>query len=57
MKTITFDKLRHLSFCNSPKMPQKVIHDGIVKQWVGIGWVDEGKPTAAQVKLLPKVVK
>lgn len=33
----------------------KVIIDGVVKQWVGIGWVDEGKPTPKQLKTLPIV--
>lgn len=38
-KTITYSELRRLEFCNSPKLPQRVVHDGVVKQWVGVGWV------------------
>lgn len=34
----------------------KVIHNGVVKQWVGIGWVSEGEPTKAQKETLPQVV-
>lgn len=33
-----------------------VILDGIVMRWVGIGWVDEGKPTAKQRASLPVAV-
>jgi hypothetical protein len=44
VSTITFSELRRLSFCNSSKLPQKVVHDGILKEWVGIGWIDIGKP-------------
>lgn len=33
-----------------------VIHDGMVKQWVGIGWVTEGKAKAADRKAYPTVV-
>jgi hypothetical protein len=38
-KTIKFSTLRRLSFCNSPKCPQRVIHEGVVKEWVGFGWI------------------
>ena len=27
----------------------------VVKRWVGIGWVDEGEPTAYQIRTLPVV--
>lgn len=33
-----------------------VILDGTVRKWVGIGWVDEGKPTKEQKRTLPVVV-
>lgn len=33
-----------------------VILDGTVRRWVGIGWVDEGKPTPSQRRILPRVV-
>jgi hypothetical protein len=26
-------------FCNSKSLPQTVVDDGVVKQFVGIGWV------------------
>ncbi len=46
-KTIKFSELKRLSFCNSSKLPQKIIVDGQVKEWVGIGWLDiDDKPSA-----------
>jgi hypothetical protein len=44
LRTITYSELQRLSFCNSSKLPQKVVHDGILKEWVGIGWIDIGAP-------------
>jgi hypothetical protein len=35
----------------------KVIDEGIVKQWVGIGWVDEGPEEYPRDKNLPRVVR
>lgn len=35
----------------------RVVVDGRVKCWVGIGWVDEGDPTPAQLRSLPLVVE
>jgi len=42
--TITRSELARLSFCNSDKLPQIVNIEGRLKEWVGIGWVDIGKP-------------
>jgi hypothetical protein len=33
----------------------KVIHNGKVKQWVGIGWVEEDTATEEDYKLIPEV--
>lgn len=38
------------------KRIHSVILDGTVRDWVGFGWIDRGKPTAAQKKVLPVVV-
>ena len=38
------------------KRISKVILDGTVRNWVGFGWVDEGKPTAVQKRTLPTVI-
>ena len=35
---------------------RKVILDGRVKEWVGIGWIDLGVPSDADRLLLPEVV-
>lgn len=35
----------------------KVIIDGRVKEWVGIGWIDLGVPSDADRLLLPEVVE
>lgn len=34
---------------------RKVIIDGRVKEWVGIGWIDLGVPSDADRLLLPEV--
>ena len=47
-KTIKLSKLQRLAFCNSDKLPQVINHDGVRKRWVGIGWIDEGKPTGRE---------
>lgn len=39
------------------KRIQAVILDGTVRRWVGIGWVDEGKPTQRQLKTIPTVIE
>ena len=44
-KTIKFDELQRLSFCNSKRLPQRIVHDGKVKEWVGIGWITPNDQT------------
>lgn len=34
----------------------KVIHNGVVKEWVGIGWVDLDPATAADFLKFPEVL-
>lgn len=34
-----------------------VILDGQLKEWVGIGWIDIGKATAADVEKYPTVIE
>jgi hypothetical protein len=38
-KTITRSELHRLSFLNSKKLPSPCVIEGVVKDWVGIGWV------------------
>jgi len=47
-KTIKRSKLMRLAFCNSKDLPKIVEIDGVLKQWVGIGWVDCGKPSGTE---------
>lgn len=51
-KTITFSELKRLSFCNSKKLPKTVNMFGKRWHWVGVGWVDEGKATGKEVKII-----
>ena len=37
------------------KKYQRVIHDGIVKNWVGFGWIVEGEATDTDYEKYPKV--
>jgi hypothetical protein len=51
--TITFEELKRLSFRNSKKLPQKVVVEGTVRDWVGIGWVDTGEaPTDPNIPVV-----
>ena len=38
------------------KIYSRVIQDGEVKNWVGFGWVDEGKATSKDYELYPMVI-
>lgn len=51
-KTIKLSQLQRMAFRNSPKMPQVVNHDGVRKEWVGIGWIDCGPATGREVKVI-----
>lgn len=51
-RTITRAALCRLSFCNSKRLPQVINDDGHRKQWVGIGWIDEGKATGKEVRVI-----
>lgn len=48
-KTIEFKDLQTLSVVNSPKLPKAVDVAGVRKEWVGIGWVEVGKPEGDEV--------
>lgn len=37
------------------KTISRVIHDGEVKEWVGIGWISKGKATEADYQTTPEV--
>lgn len=48
-KTISREKLSRLAFCNSKDLPGFIELDGERLAWVGIGWVNEGKPKGDEV--------
>lgn len=58
MKTVAAEKLsiRAMVAGNENKF-SKVIDDGVLKEWVGIGWIDCGRATKAQRQQFPKVVR
>lgn len=39
------------------KKYDKVVHNGVVKQWVGFGWVSEGPATDEDIAQYPTVVE
>ncbi len=52
-KTIKRDELARMSVSNSPKMPQIVNDNGVLREWVGIGWIDlRYKPTGKEIKVV-----
>lgn len=51
-KTITRSELARLTFCNSRKLPLAVNDGGIRKEWVGIGWIEGGKPHGDEVRVI-----
>lgn len=51
-KTISHLKLSRLTLCNSKRIPLAVNHDGIRKEWVGIGWIASGKPRGDEVLVI-----
>lgn len=53
-KTISLKELSRLSFCNSRRLPRIVEKDGKRLEWVGIGWIDIGKPTGQEVLVVDK---
>jgi hypothetical protein len=44
-KTIKFETLLRLSFCNSKRLPRRIVHHGKLKEWVGIGWITPNDQT------------
>lgn len=57
-KTVNAENLSimRMSCDSKQKLPQVVINGERRMRWVGIGWVDQGKATAADRKKYPAVV-
>lgn len=57
MKTVTYEQVSTVAMtCGNEKKFSTIIHDGVRKQWVGIGWVSEGVATIQDRKKYPTVV-
>lgn len=53
-KTVARSKLSNIAMVNgNEKDINIIIHDGRLKEWVGIGWIDIGKPTEEDYKTYP----
>src|SRR4051794_35021966 len=51
-KAITRSELARLASCNSKKLPSAVNDDGVRKEWVGVGWIEGGKPHGDEVHVI-----
>jgi hypothetical protein len=51
-KTITRSELVQLACCNSKKVLLVVNDGGVRKEWVGIGWIANGKPRGDEVLVI-----
>ena len=53
-RTMTYDEVKRLAFVNSKRLPPRIIHEGKIKEWVGIGWItldgEKPRPTDVLVK-------
>ena len=56
MKTIKRSECSRIRMvAGNEKKFSRVIDDGIVKNWVGFGWVDEGAATPEDYKRYPEL--
>jgi len=56
MKTVKVSELSNLKMvAGNEKKYQRVIQDGIVKNWVGFGWIDEGEASKKDLEMYPTV--
>lgn len=53
-KTITRSELARLAFCNSKKLPLAVNDNGVRKEWVGVGWIENGEPHGDEALVVGK---
>jgi len=51
-KTITRSELTRLTLCNSKRLSLAVNDGGVRKEWVGIGWIEDGKPHGDEVLVI-----
>lgn len=57
-KSVPIKELSSLKMsCGNEKKFKKVIDDGILKEWVGIGWIALRRATKSDASIYPKVVR
>lgn len=58
MRTVSVRDVSTIAMVNGNERKfDRVIHGGVVKEWVGIGWIETGEPTAEELETLPHVVE
>jgi hypothetical protein len=58
LKTIPASKLSTISMvAGGEKKHPRVIHEGILKNWVGFGWVNERKATNKDKQTYPTAIE
>lgn len=56
-KTVKASELSNLKMASgNEKKYSKVIHNGVLKEWVAIGWIELGKANKKDKEKYPKVV-
>ncbi len=56
-KTVAASQVSTMAMVNGNEHKfTKIIHGDVLKEWVGIGWIDKGAPTAKDRELYPKVI-
>jgi hypothetical protein len=57
-KPVTFAEVSSVAMvAGNEARIEKVIHEGMVKHWVGIGWIDIREATPHDFQTIPQVVK
>ena len=57
MKTIPVARLGILAMtAGGERETSLVIHEGVVKEWVGIGWIELRDPTAEDRATIPQAI-
>lgn len=57
MKTIDIREVSNLKMVSgNEKRVRKIVQDGVVKEWVGFGWVEVRKATPRDLRTLRVVV-
>lgn len=56
MKTVTLKDVSNMAMVSGNENHiTKIIHEGMVKEWCGIGWIEEGEPSQEDWENIPFV--